>query len=444
MLICVILAGGRGTRLIPLTDTTPKPLLKAGGKTLLEWNMDNVVNSVDKFVIVISYLGEQIVDFIGQNYKGKPVEYVWQINPKGGTLDAFRTSIFENNSNNLGNSKSLSSLSNSNSNSQNNSNTSFDDNYLIIHADDVHGQETFDNLFAKIKENPAECYLSAKVIDKKDARSFGMFEVEPKICLAKLIKLEKDLKNQQKEIIVDCLIQNQKNQILVQKRSNSRKIFPNCWDFPGGHLEFGDTILETIHKEILEETGLENIKVVSFVGKVDWILEKDGEKQNKIILQFLVKAENIQSLRLEEGKATEFCWVGKDDNLEFLKANRSDNFYIHETLTSFFDKEIENAESKKLNLEFSEFEFVKIVEKPDYFVSNLANIAISYFPNKVLEFVPKEITNLPIGQKEAYITDLFNDYSAKYPIQVVPTNAMWLPVTSIEDLKKTDQILQNL
>lgn len=421
MLICVILAGGRGTRLIPLTDTTPKPLLKAGGKTLLEWNMDNVVNSVDKFVIVISYLGEQIVDFIGQNYKGKPVEYVWQINPKGGTLDAFRTSIFENNSN---------------------SNMSFDDNYLIIHADDVHGQETFDNLFAKIKENPAECYLSAKVIDKKDARSFGMFEVEPKICLAKLIKLETDLKNQQKEIIVDCLIQNQKDQILVQKISNSRKIFPNCWDLPGGHLEFGDTILETIHKEILEETGLENIKVVSFIGKVDWILEKDGEKQDKIILQFLVKVENTQSLRLEEGKATEFCWVGKDDNLEFLKANRSNNFYIHKALKGFFDKEQEGAESKKLNSEFSEFEFVKIVEKPDYFVSNLANIAISYFPNKVLEFVPKEITNLPIGQKEAYITDLFNDYSAKYPIQVVPTNAMWLPVTSIEDLKKTDQILQ--
>ena len=436
MLICVILAGGRGTRLIPLTDTTPKPLLKAGGKTLLEWNMDNVVNSVDKFVIVISYLGQQIVDFIGENYKGKPVEYVWQTNPKGGTLDAFRTSIFEG-----------AILEGNNQNQE--------ADYLIIHADDVHGIETFDNLFARIEENPNECYLSAKVLDNPaDAKSFGMFEVERKIVETKLTQLEIKIKNENKEIVVDCLIENEKGQILVQKRSKNRRLFPGCWDLIGGHVDDGDTILETISKEIKEETNLELESILQILGQTQWQVPIESRRENekdKIILQFLVKVENYENLKLETEKATEFRWIGQNEDLEFLKENRTEDFYIHNMVKNHFDQSLENSakkesqENQKQNeyLEFSEFVFVKIVEKPDYFVSNLANIAISYFPNKVLEFVPKEITNLPIGQKEAYITDLFNDYSSKYSIQVVPTNGMWLPVTSIDDLNKTDQILQN-
>ena len=57
----MILAAGRGARLSPLTDTTPKPLLTVAGKTLLDWQLDKLCHAGFKdFVINLGYLGEQI------------------------------------------------------------------------------------------------------------------------------------------------------------------------------------------------------------------------------------------------------------------------------------------------------------------------------------------------------------------------------------------------
>ncbi len=56
----MILAAGRGERLRPLTDTTPKPLLQAGPKRLIEHLIDNLVQAgFDDLVINYAHLGEQ-------------------------------------------------------------------------------------------------------------------------------------------------------------------------------------------------------------------------------------------------------------------------------------------------------------------------------------------------------------------------------------------------
>ena len=74
----VILAAGLGTRLRPLTYDTPKPLLKIGDKTLIEYNIERLPECIDELVIVIGYLGEQIIDYFGNQYKGKKISYIKQ------------------------------------------------------------------------------------------------------------------------------------------------------------------------------------------------------------------------------------------------------------------------------------------------------------------------------------------------------------------------------
>ncbi|MCF8317576.1 MAG: nucleotidyltransferase family protein [Haliscomenobacter sp.] len=61
---CVIMAGGRGMRLRPLTDTVPKPLLMVGNKPILEHNIDHLCKyGIDNFWLSIRYLGEQLEDY---------------------------------------------------------------------------------------------------------------------------------------------------------------------------------------------------------------------------------------------------------------------------------------------------------------------------------------------------------------------------------------------
>ena len=52
---CIILAAGYATRLYPLTENFPKPLLKVGEKTILDWLVDDVAELIDEFVIVSNH-----------------------------------------------------------------------------------------------------------------------------------------------------------------------------------------------------------------------------------------------------------------------------------------------------------------------------------------------------------------------------------------------------
>lgn len=81
----LIMAGGRGERLKPLTDTTPKPLLKVGDKPIIEHNIDRLSKfGIDDIWISVRYLGQQLVDYFqdGQE-KSLRIHYVWEDSPLG-------------------------------------------------------------------------------------------------------------------------------------------------------------------------------------------------------------------------------------------------------------------------------------------------------------------------------------------------------------------------
>ena len=62
----MILAAGLGTRMRPLTNHTPKPLLEVGGKPLIVWHIEQLKEAgFTEIVINVSYLGQQIIDYLG-------------------------------------------------------------------------------------------------------------------------------------------------------------------------------------------------------------------------------------------------------------------------------------------------------------------------------------------------------------------------------------------
>ena len=73
----IILAAGMASRLRPLTDTTPKCLLKIGERSLLQRSIDALVgNGIKEIVIVTGYLHNLIEDFIKQQYPNVNVSFI--------------------------------------------------------------------------------------------------------------------------------------------------------------------------------------------------------------------------------------------------------------------------------------------------------------------------------------------------------------------------------
>jgi dTDP-glucose pyrophosphorylase/CBS domain-containing protein len=81
----VIMAGGKGERLRPLTDTVPKPMLKIGDKPIIEHNIDRLIQyGIKEIFISINYLGDQIKDYFGDgSSKGISIRYIEETTPLG-------------------------------------------------------------------------------------------------------------------------------------------------------------------------------------------------------------------------------------------------------------------------------------------------------------------------------------------------------------------------
>ncbi len=75
---CVILAAGKGSRLRPLTETIPKPLVKVAGKTLLDHIVGALPSAVKELLIVVGYRGDMIREYCGNEFYGRPVTYIEQ------------------------------------------------------------------------------------------------------------------------------------------------------------------------------------------------------------------------------------------------------------------------------------------------------------------------------------------------------------------------------
>ena len=126
---------------------------------------------------------------------------------------------------------------------------------------------------------------------------------------------------EERQCVVGAIIVNARGQVFVQKRSANRRLFPNCWDSVGGHVEPGETLEETLRREIREETGWELSRILTQVGLFDWEDEQGGKRRE---FDYLVQVEgDLEHPQLEWTKNSEFRWIGPDE-VDLLRENRSE------------------------------------------------------------------------------------------------------------------------
>jgi bifunctional UDP-N-acetylglucosamine pyrophosphorylase/glucosamine-1-phosphate N-acetyltransferase len=79
----VILAAGLGTRLRPYTLQTPKPLLPVQGRPILDWTLGALPAAVDRVVVVVHYLAEQVESYLQRQKHFRDWRTVFQDQPRG-------------------------------------------------------------------------------------------------------------------------------------------------------------------------------------------------------------------------------------------------------------------------------------------------------------------------------------------------------------------------
>lgn len=86
----VLMAGGKGERLRPLTEKTPKPLLPVGGKAIIDHNIDRLIaNGVKHISVTVNYLAEQLEEHFSEPKGGLQIQTVRE--PKFlGTIGSIR------------------------------------------------------------------------------------------------------------------------------------------------------------------------------------------------------------------------------------------------------------------------------------------------------------------------------------------------------------------
>lgn len=123
---------------------------------------------------------------------------------------------------------------------------------------------------------------------------------------------------------VVVFIINSKNQVLLQRRSPNKRMWPNMWDVTaGGHVLAGEFGFEAIIREAKEELGIElNKNEMTFLGSSISTNNK-ADIINKHFNEYYIVNKDLDETRLtlQKEEVSEVKWIDKNDIIQKIKNN---------------------------------------------------------------------------------------------------------------------------
>ncbi len=109
---------------------------------------------------------------------------------------------------------------------------------------------------------------------------------------------------------VGAVIVGDENRLFLARRGSEAKNERGLWEFPGGSVEFGETLAEALRREMWEEYGIQ-IEVGALLDVVDHILTDEG--QHWVSPSFMCTiTSGVPTIR-ETAKCTEIGWFAPDE-----------------------------------------------------------------------------------------------------------------------------------
>ncbi|HET7579144.1 MAG TPA: NUDIX hydrolase [Bacillales bacterium] len=129
-------------------------------------------------------------------------------------------------------------------------------------------------------------------------------------------------------------------------RENKPTAF-NKWNFPGGHIEYGEDILYSARREVKEETGFD-VNLIGTTGVYNFI----SSSNNQVILFHFIGEVTGGSLNLEEDEITDSKWIITDELVTFENEDLRDSNVLKQIIDnllkenfhsiSVFNKQLKN------------------------------------------------------------------------------------------------------
>lgn len=148
-----------------------------------------------------------------------------------------------------------------------------------------------------------------------------------------LATFQAEAEHASRRLVVGALIHDPHGRIFVQRRSESRALFPGCWDLVGGHVEAGETVEAALAREVAEETGWD----LAVLGRVVWTLdwEAGGVARREIDLLATVSGD-LARPTLEPAKASEGRWLAPDELGVLLERRDPDDTFVYDVVARGF------------------------------------------------------------------------------------------------------------
>lgn len=112
------------------------------------------------------------------------------------------------------------------------------------------------------------------------------------------------------------------DELLIVKRNENDDLYPGTWEFPGGHLENGETIKEGFKRELYEEIGF-NLEFHPIITHYyDEIKNKDNKLIHNLEIDFIINVNKWDINIILSDEHCNYKWVTKDSELldDYIKA----------------------------------------------------------------------------------------------------------------------------
>lgn len=139
---------------------------------------------------------------------------------------------------------------------------------------------------------------------------------------------------------------NDNNELLLQKRSASKKSHPNCWDISGaGHIRAGETVIEGAIRELKEELGVEvDEKDLNYIATIK---SAKNPKNMEFGYVYLLKCnKKIEDYIFEDEEVSEVKYIYYE-KLEKMVQDKVEGLLLHDEEFKRLFEYIRNKEKQK-------------------------------------------------------------------------------------------------